>query len=101
MARNVIWKPQAVQQLHAFSSERQARAHAIVDAITQNPNAGWHSGMTTHDGRPVQLRTFPGYTVEVEFYRWGWFRRNLTIYIHAVRPMDWPSQTDYEERTKP
>jgi hypothetical protein len=100
MAVDVIWKPQAMRQLNALSAEQQARAHAIADAIAQNPNAGWHAGTTTHDGRPVELRTFPGYTVEVEFYRWGLFRRNLTIYIHAVRPMDWPSQEEYEARSR-
>ncbi|NJM07398.1 hypothetical protein HC891_16255 [Candidatus Gracilibacteria bacterium] len=87
-------------QLNALPPAQQAGAHAIADAIAHNPNAGWRVGATTHDGRPVELRTFSGYSVEVEFYRWGIFRRNLTIYIHAVRPMDWPSWDEYEERQR-
>lgn len=71
-----------------------------VDKIIANPDAGWYAHYTTHQGRPVAMRTFPGEHMIVEFYWWGWFRRNLTIYIYAVRPMDWPGWEEYEERLR-
>jgi len=91
MTSKIVWKAQAVRQFRALSPAHQHDARALVQKIAANPDAGWHAGTTIHEGRQVDVRTFPGYTVEIEFYRWGRFRRRLTIFIHAVRPMDWPS----------
>jgi hypothetical protein len=76
------------------------RAHAIQlgRQIGDNPDSGYPNGTTVYEGRTVLLKSFPGLTLEVEFFRHGWFRRSLTVYIWGVRPMDWAGTDEYEER---
>lgn len=101
MAVNVQWTDDALEQYRALSLRRREAAKELIAKIAANPRAGWYQGIgTSHENTPVQIRTFPGLLIEVQFYRWGFFRRNLTIYIYAVRPMDWPDMDEYEERTR-
>lgn len=98
MAVDVVWLPRATRQLAQFSDADRARAIQIGQQIGENPDSGYPNGTATYEGRTVLLRSFPGLTVEVEFFRHGVFRRKLTVYIWGVRPMDWTDTDTFEER---
>jgi hypothetical protein len=78
MAVNVRWKDEAWEQYQALPAHLKQAARQIIADIQANPSAGWPQGTgTSHEGTPVRIRTFPGLLVEVQYYRWGFFRRNL------------------------
>ncbi len=98
MSQAIIrWSDQAVRQYHNLTSTQQQAALRIVQNLSENPFAGYYSHQTTvKDGTTAYIHTYPGALVVVEYFRRGVFRKRITVWIHSVRPMDWPS-TDMDD----
>jgi mRNA-degrading endonuclease RelE of RelBE toxin-antitoxin system len=102
MRVDVKWSKRASQELRDLPPALQQEARDLARNLLSNPYIGEYTH-TVHlsDGSQAYVHTYAGLRVIVEFYRRGLFRRTIVIVIHSVRPMDWPSQTDYEDRTRP
>lgn len=77
---------------------KRLRSHLNKNLIA-NPYIGSYSHtIRLNDGEQAYVHVYAGVSVIVAFYRRGIFRKTTMIVIHAVRPMDWPSWDEYEER---
>lgn len=101
MRVRVEWEPYAWSQFQNLPPPLQHAARAIAAALSENPYAGWFTRTSVRKGRTVYIRSYAGTEVVAEYYRGGLFRKTITVSIVSVRPMDWSSQEEYEECTRP
>lgn len=93
------WRKQAIEQFNALPPALQEAALALEQNLIANPYIGSYSHtIRLNDGEQAYVHVYAGVSVIVAFYRRGIFRKTTMIVIHAVRPMDWPSWDEYEER---